>query len=124
MTDIPTTEPTVPDPRRGRGLRVLREAARLDTATFAGRLGLNVALYTACEAGEATLPTAKLPRLAELCDVPLPVVLAEIHGTGGDTDTAELETLARAFTRIGNPDQREAVLQLALVLERDGDTPG
>ena len=111
------------DPRHGRGLRALRLATGLDPAGLAAHLDMTPERYTACEAGEATLPTAKLPRLAEVCDAPLPVVLAEIHGTGEDTDTAELETLARAFARIPRAAQREAVLHLAMALENDGDTP-
>jgi hypothetical protein len=80
--------------------------------------------YAACEAGTARLPTAKLPRLAEACDAPLAVVVAELHGTGMDTDTAEVEALARAFTRIPNRDQRAAVLNLALTLEHDEPAVG
>jgi len=118
----PAVSPTphdADDPRRGRGLRRLRLATGLDGASFAERLGLTPECHAACEAGTARLPTAKLPRLAEACDAPLAVVVAELHGTGADTGTAEVEALARAFTRIPNRDQRAAVLSLALTLEHD-----
>jgi transcriptional regulator with XRE-family HTH domain len=111
------------DPRHGPGLRRLRQAAGFDVAGFAERLGMTPEALAACEAGRARLPTAKLPRLAEACDAPLPIVVAALHGTGADTETAEIAALAQAFTRIPDDDQRTAVLQLALTLERDEPAP-
>jgi hypothetical protein len=116
ITPTATRDSTAADPRPGRGLRDLREAACLDVATFAERLGMRLDRYTACEAGEALLPTTKLVRLAEVCGAPLSDVLVVLHGRRADTTPADLETLARSFTKIRTPAHRKAVLHLALDL--------
>jgi len=102
----------------GERLRAVRVSAGHDPDTMAEALGMREADDTAAERGDARLPAAKLPRPAEAVDAPLATVVAEL--CAADHDTAELLTLAEAYTRIPSPDRRDALLSMALVLETAG----
>ena len=111
MTDAhPDLAPTT----TGRRLRALRLAAHLAPAALAGMLGIPERRYLAFEADAKPLPAAHLPALARVFDVPLAILVADLHGA--EVDAAELHTLATAFDSITNPAQREALLSMALAL--------
>lgn len=102
----------------GRRLRALRLNAGLAESEMAEALGLATADYTALEADLAPLRPALLPALAEVLDTPLAPLLAELHAA--PHSAAELHTLTQAFNAIPSAGQREALLNMALML---GETP-
>ena len=98
-------------------LRALRLSTALDAADFAEMLDLAPEDYRAMECGARPLPTAKLPALARALDAPLASVVATL--LDASEHAAELHTLAHAFARIPNAEQREALLGMALSLAPD-----
>jgi hypothetical protein len=75
-------------------------------------LGLSRETYDRLARGEASLPPACLPLLADLAGMSMATLLAELHGA--PETAAALHTLVTAYTAIPTRIARDTLLTLAM----------
>lgn len=112
-------DPGIPaDPDMGRRLESIRTRTGRDRARFAHALGLSRDAYDRLARGEASLPPACLPALADLADMSMATLLAELHGA--PETAAALHTLVTAYNAIPTRMGRDALLTLAMAYGQSG----